>query len=103
MRRVGRGCGVSSSEYSCAYGAQIIFGYLTPYLTYGSRAQYSLRILVQFEIAWLVFLTWSAGIIGMVYFPAIFDFPLFLALGLNFNTPDKNCHGGEMVSYFRVI
>jgi hypothetical protein len=28
------GCGVSASEYSCAHGAQINFGDLTPYLTY---------------------------------------------------------------------
>ncbi len=32
----GRGsCGVSAYEYSCAHGAQINFGDLTPYLTYG--------------------------------------------------------------------
>jgi hypothetical protein len=31
----GGGCGVSANEYSCAHGAQIIFGDLTPYLTYG--------------------------------------------------------------------
>jgi hypothetical protein len=28
-------CGVSANEYSCAHGAQINFGDLTPYLTYG--------------------------------------------------------------------
>ncbi len=31
----GGGCGVSANEYSCAHGAQINFGDLTPYLTYG--------------------------------------------------------------------
>jgi len=31
------GCGVSANEYSCAQGgAQINFGDLTPYITYGS-------------------------------------------------------------------
>jgi hypothetical protein len=30
----GGGCGVSTNEYSCAHGAQINFGDLTPYLTY---------------------------------------------------------------------
>jgi hypothetical protein len=29
----GGGCGVSADEYSCAHGAQISFGDLTPYLT----------------------------------------------------------------------
>jgi hypothetical protein len=28
------GCGVSAIEYSCAHGAQINFGDLTPYFTY---------------------------------------------------------------------
>jgi hypothetical protein len=31
----GGGCGVSANEYSCAHGAQINFGDLPPYLTYG--------------------------------------------------------------------
>jgi hypothetical protein len=31
----GEGYGVSVNEHSCAHGAQIIFGDLTPYLTYG--------------------------------------------------------------------
>ncbi len=31
----GGGCGVSANEYSFAHGAQINFGDLTPYLTYG--------------------------------------------------------------------
>jgi hypothetical protein len=31
----GDGGGVSADEYSCAHGAQINFGDLTPYLTYG--------------------------------------------------------------------
>jgi hypothetical protein len=31
-------CGVSAHEYSCAHGAQINFGDLTPYLTYGVTA-----------------------------------------------------------------
>jgi hypothetical protein len=34
----GRGCGVSANEYSCAHEAQINFGDLTPYLTYGISA-----------------------------------------------------------------
>ncbi len=29
----GGSCGVSANEYSCAHGAQINFGHLTPYLT----------------------------------------------------------------------
>ncbi len=38
MRGEGRGvCGVSVNEYSCAHGAQINFGYLTPYSTYDFR------------------------------------------------------------------
>jgi hypothetical protein len=31
------GCGVSAHEYSCAHGAQINFGNLTPYSTYVPR------------------------------------------------------------------
>jgi hypothetical protein len=31
----GGSCGVSANKYSCADGAQINFGDLTPYLTYG--------------------------------------------------------------------
>jgi hypothetical protein len=27
--------GLSANEYSCAHGAQVNFGHLTPYLTYG--------------------------------------------------------------------
>jgi hypothetical protein len=30
----GGGCGFLANEYSCAHGAQINFGDLTPYLTY---------------------------------------------------------------------
>jgi hypothetical protein len=30
-------CGVSANEYSCAHGAQINFGYPTPYLPYGTN------------------------------------------------------------------
>jgi hypothetical protein len=30
----GGGCGVSANQYSCAHGAQINFGDLTPHLTY---------------------------------------------------------------------
>ncbi len=30
-------CGVSANEYSCAHGAQINLGDLTPYLTYGGE------------------------------------------------------------------
>jgi hypothetical protein len=33
----GGDCGVSAKEYSCAHGAQINFGDLTPYFTYGGR------------------------------------------------------------------
>ncbi len=33
----GGGCGVSANEYSCAHGAQINFGDLSPYLTYASH------------------------------------------------------------------
>jgi hypothetical protein len=33
----GGGCGVSANEYSCAHEAQINFGDLIPYTTYGSR------------------------------------------------------------------
>jgi hypothetical protein len=29
------GCGASDNEFSCAHRAQINFGDLTPYLTYG--------------------------------------------------------------------
>ncbi len=32
-----QGCGVSANEYSCAHGAQINFGDLTPYLTYDGK------------------------------------------------------------------
>jgi hypothetical protein len=35
MQGEGGSCGVSASEYSCTHGAQINFGDLTPYLTYG--------------------------------------------------------------------
>ncbi len=35
MRGEGVDPGVSANEYSCAHGAQINFGYLTPCLTYG--------------------------------------------------------------------
>jgi hypothetical protein len=31
----GGGCGVSANEYSCKHGAQINFGDLTPYFSYG--------------------------------------------------------------------
>jgi hypothetical protein len=34
---MGEGCGVSANEYSCANEAQINFGDLTPYLTYGCQ------------------------------------------------------------------
>ncbi len=33
--RWGGSCGVSANEYSCAHVAQINFGDITPYLTYG--------------------------------------------------------------------
>jgi hypothetical protein len=32
----GGGCGVLANEHSCAHGAQMNFGDLTPYLTYDS-------------------------------------------------------------------
>ncbi len=32
------GLRVSANEYNCAHGAQIYFGYLTPYLTYAETA-----------------------------------------------------------------
>ncbi len=35
MRGGGGGCGASANEYSCAHGAPINFGDLTPYITYG--------------------------------------------------------------------
>ncbi len=31
----GGDCGVSANEYSCTHGAQMNFGDLAPYLTYG--------------------------------------------------------------------
>jgi hypothetical protein len=34
------GCRVSANMYSCAHGAQINFGNLTPYLTYGTISLY---------------------------------------------------------------
>ncbi len=37
-------CGVSANEYSCTHGAQINFGDLTPYLTYGGIAVISQSI-----------------------------------------------------------
>ncbi len=33
------GSGASANEYSCAHGAQINFGDVTPYLTYGATEQ----------------------------------------------------------------
>jgi hypothetical protein len=33
-------CGVSANEYSCAHGAQIKFGDLTPYLSYDTEYSY---------------------------------------------------------------
>ncbi len=41
------GCGVSANKYSCAHGAQINFGYLTPYLTYGP-SQWAASCFAQF-------------------------------------------------------
>ncbi len=38
----GGGSGVSANEYSCAHGAQINFGYLTPYLFNGVGPQIGL-------------------------------------------------------------
>jgi hypothetical protein len=34
------GCGVSDNEYSCAHGAQVNFGDLTPYLTFDLSEKY---------------------------------------------------------------
>jgi len=39
-------CGVSVNEYSCAHGAQINFGDLTPYLTYESNTHNANDLLV---------------------------------------------------------
>ncbi len=39
-------CGVSANEYSCAYGALINFGDLTPYVTYCSKSG---PVLIQLE------------------------------------------------------
>ncbi len=72
---------ISANEYSCAHGSpNKLRRSITPYLTYN---------------AGLVFLTWFSGIVGIVYFLTILEFLLCLALGLNFITRDKNCHGGE--------
>jgi hypothetical protein len=38
----GGGCGFSANEYSFAHGAQINFGDLTPYLTYGENSSINL-------------------------------------------------------------
>jgi hypothetical protein len=43
------GCGASANEHSCALGAQINFGDLTPYLTYGSHKSYNITILYCFK------------------------------------------------------
>jgi hypothetical protein len=40
----GGGCGVSANEYSCAHGAQINFGDLTPRLTYALTVTKTNRI-----------------------------------------------------------
>jgi hypothetical protein len=40
MRGGEGGCGVSAKKFSCTHGAQINFGDLTPYLTYGSICPY---------------------------------------------------------------
>jgi hypothetical protein len=39
--RRGESCGVSANEYSCAHGAQINFGNLTPYLTCAYKLLYT--------------------------------------------------------------
>jgi hypothetical protein len=39
----GGGFGVSANEYSCTHGAQINFGDLTPYLTYGCVGDHILQ------------------------------------------------------------
>ncbi len=38
----GGGCGFSANEYSFAHGAQLDFGDLTPYLTYGENSSRNL-------------------------------------------------------------
>jgi hypothetical protein len=44
MRGEGAGCGASANEYSCTNGAQISFGDLTSYLTYGRGGEELLKI-----------------------------------------------------------
>ncbi len=50
MRRGGEDCGASANEYSCAHGAQINFGDLTPYLTYGSFIEFFVGTWSQWDI-----------------------------------------------------
>jgi hypothetical protein len=45
----GRGCGVSANEYSSAHGAQINFGDVSPYLTYGRSISHSERTSAQLK------------------------------------------------------
>jgi hypothetical protein len=42
-------CGVSANEYSCAHGAQINFGDLTPYLTYGTLIKKENKIFLLYK------------------------------------------------------
>ncbi len=51
MRVEGGSCGVSANEYSCTHGAQINFGDLTPYLTYGCTPTQFLTV-------------WGGGVLG---------------------------------------
>ncbi len=46
---VAGGGGVSANEYSCAHGAQINFGDLTPYLAYGSTIQRQLSSFANYD------------------------------------------------------
>jgi hypothetical protein len=47
---MGGGVRVSAIEYSCAHGAQINFGDLTPYLTYGQTKETNLFATLYLEL-----------------------------------------------------
>jgi hypothetical protein len=47
-----RGLRLSANEYSCAHGAQINFGDLTPYLTYGGEGCYTSDLLCWLTVIW---------------------------------------------------
>ncbi len=42
------GCGISANEYSCAHGAKINFGDLTPYLTYDNGTTVKVNFMLHF-------------------------------------------------------